>query len=76
MTTEGGQTSLAAYVTSEPPTGVSELTPVGTASGDGELTIDLDEAGVGALRHRLADPAAARSSDGFRGTISEVQVLG
>lgn len=75
VTTEGGQTSLAAYVTSSPPTGIADLTPVGTASGTGPLTITLDEAVSGryvTVWLTLLPPVGAE----FRGTISEVQVLG
>ena len=75
VTTAGGATSLAAYVTSETPTGIAGLTPVGTASGDGEVTIDLDEAVSGryvTIWLTLLPPV----DGGFRGTISEVQVLG
>ncbi|GAB3015647.1 hypothetical protein GCM10011376_05610 [Nocardioides flavus (ex Wang et al. 2016)] len=75
VTTEGGQTSLAAYVTSEPPTGIAGLTPIGTASGAGDLTIDLDEAVSGryvTVWLTLLPPV----DGGFRGTVSEVQVLG
>ena len=75
VTTVGGQTSLAAYVTSERPTGVSGLTPVGTASGDGELSIDLDEP-VSGQYVTVWLTLIPQVSDGFRGTISEVQVLG
>src|SRR6478735_7297066 len=75
VTTAGGQTSLAAYVTSEPPTGVSGLTPVGTASGDGELSIDLDEP-VSGQYVTVWLTLLPQLSDGFRGTITEVQVLG
>jgi hypothetical protein len=75
VTTAGGETSLAAYVTSTPPTGVAGLTPVGTASGTGELTIDLDEAVSG--QYVTIWLTLLPSVDGeFRGTISEVQVLG
>jgi hypothetical protein len=75
VTTEGGQTSLAAYVTSQAPTAVAELTPVGTASGTGELTIDLDEAVSG--RYVTIWLTLLPAVDGeYRGTISEVQVLG
>ena len=75
VTTAGGQTALAAYVTSEAPTGVAGLTPVGTASGDGPVTIELDEAVSGryVTVWLTLIPAV---DDGFRGTISEVQVLG
>ena len=75
VTTEGGQTSLAAYVTSEPPTGVAGLTPVGTASGTGELTITLDEA-VSGQYVTIWLTLLPAVGDEFRGTISEVQVLG
>jgi serine/threonine protein kinase len=75
VTTEGGQTSLAAYVTSTAPTGVADLTPVGTASGTGPLTITLDEAVSG--RYVTVWLTLLPPVDGeFRGTISEVQVLG
>ena len=75
VSTEGGQTALAAYVTSEAPTAVSGLSPVGTASGTGDLTIDLDEAVSGqfvTLWLTILPPV----DGGFRGTITEVQVLG
>jgi hypothetical protein len=75
VTTEGGPTSLAAYVTSTAPTGISGLTPVGTASGTGELTIDLDEAVSG--RYVTVWLTLLPEVDGeFRGTVAEVQVLG
>ncbi|MCW2736345.1 protein kinase [Nocardioides sp.] len=75
VTTAGGQTSLAAYVTSAAPTGVSDLTPVGTASGTGELTIDLAEAVSG--RYVTIWLTLLPAVDGeYRGAISEVQVLG
>ena len=71
----GGQTSLAAYVTSERPTGVSGLSPVGTASGDGELSVDLDEP-VSGPYVTVWLSLLPQVSDGYRGTISEVQVRG
>ncbi len=75
VTTAGGQTSLAAYVTSEAPTGVAGLTPVGTASGEGDLTISLDEAVSG--RYVTVWLTLLPEVDGeFRGTVSEVKVLG
>lgn len=75
VTTAGGQTSLAAYVTSTAPTGISELTPVGTASGTGELTVTMDEAVSG--RYVTVWLTLLPEVDGeFRGTIAEVQVLG
>ncbi|WP_374454061.1 protein kinase [Nocardioides sp.] len=75
VTTEGGQTSLAAYVTSDAPTGVSELTPVGTDSGSGELTISLDEA-VSGRYVTVWLTLLPQVGNEFRGTIAEVQVLG
>jgi hypothetical protein len=75
VSTEGGQTALAAYVTSEPPTGIAGLTPIGTASGAGDLAIDLDEAVSGryvTVWLTILPPVEG----GFRGTITEVQVLG
>jgi hypothetical protein len=75
VTTSGGQTSLAAYVTSERPTGVAGLTPVGTASGDGELTIDLTEP-VSGQYVTVWLTLLPQVSDGYRGTITDVQVLG
>lgn len=75
VATEGGETSLAAYVTSSAPTGVAELTPVGTASGTGELTISLDEAVSGQFVTIWLTLLPEIDGE-FRGTISEVQVLG
>lgn len=75
VSTAGGQTSLAAYVTSEPPTGIAGLTPIGTASGAGDLAVELDEAVSGryvTVWLTLLPPV----DGGFRGTITEVQVLG
>ena len=75
VTVDGGETSLAAYVTSTAPTGVAGLTPVGTASGPGELTIALDEAVSG--QYVTIWLTLLPEIDGeFRGTVSEVQVLG
>jgi len=75
VTTEGGPTSLAAYVTSSAPTGVSDLTPVGTASGTGELTISLDEA-VSGRYVTVWLTLLPQVGNQFRGTLAEVQVLG
>lgn len=75
VTTSGGATSLAAYVTTEPPTAIAGLTPVGTASGDGELTIDLDEAVSGRYVTVWLTVLPAVEG-GFRGEITDVQVLG
>lgn len=70
-----GETSLAAYVTSTAPTGVAGLTPVGTASGSGELTVAVDEAVSGRFV-TVWVTILPQVADGFRATISEVQVLG
>jgi hypothetical protein len=75
VTTEGGQTSLAAYVTSTAPTGIAGLTPVGTASGTGDLTITVDEAVSGRYVTVWLTLLPSVGSE-FRGTISEVQVMG
>lgn len=75
VTTEDGDTSLAAYVTSTAPEGIAGLTPIGTASGTGELTITSDEAVSGryvTVWLTIIPPV----DGGFRGTISEVQVRG
>ena len=75
VTTVGGETELAAYVTGDRPTGVADLTPVGTAAGSGTLTISLEEATSGryVTVWLTSIPAV---DDGFRGSIGEVQVLG
>ncbi|MCA1481110.1 hypothetical protein I6F37_39955, partial [Bradyrhizobium sp. NBAIM08] len=70
-----GETSLAAYVTSTAPTGVAGLTPIGTASGSGELEISVDEAVSGRFV-TVWLTILPQVSDGFRGTITEVQALG
>lgn len=75
VTTEGGQTAFAAYVTGEAPTAVADLSPVGTASGTGELAVDLSEA-VSGRYVTVWLTVLPETGDGFRGTISEVQVLG
>ena len=75
VSTAGGATSLAAYVTTTAPTGIAVLTPVGTASGTGDLTISVDEAVSGrfvTVWLTLLPPV----DGGFRGTITEVRVLG
>ena len=75
VTTVGGDTSLSAYVTSERLTGVADRTPVGDASGTGELTISLEEATTGRYVTVWLTSLPAVEG-GFRGTIAEVQVLG
>lgn len=72
---EGGQTDLAAFVTQTSPTGVADLSPVGEASGDGELLISLDEAVSGQYVTVWLTSLPAVDG-GFRGVISEVEVRG
>ena len=75
VSTEGGATSLAAYVTTTAPTGIAGLTPVGTTSGTGDLTISVDEAVSG--RFVTVWLTLLPTVDGgFRGAVAEVQVLG
>ena len=75
MTIDGGETALAAYVTSTAPTGVAGLSPIGTASGTGDVTITVDEAVSGRFV-TVWLTLLPQVDDGFRGTIAEVQVLG
>lgn len=75
VSTDGGETSLAAYVTSTAPTGVAGLSPIGTASGTGDLTISVDEA-VSGRYVTIWLTLLPQVDGGFRGTIAEVQVLG
>lgn len=75
VTTVGGATALSAYVGAAAPTGVADLTPVGTATGDGTLAIQLDEAVSGRFVTIWLTSLPA-VSDGFRGTIAEVVVKG
>ncbi len=70
-----GETSLAAYVTTTAPTGIAGLTPIGTASGSGDLTISVDEAVSGQFVTVWLTLLPAVDG-GFRGTLTEVQVLG
>lgn len=70
-----GETSLAAYLTQQPPTGVGDLTPAGETSGNGVITINLDEA-VSARYVTVWLTSLPTVEGGFRGTISEVQVRG
>lgn len=75
VATLGGPTSLAIYVTGQAPSGVADLTPVGTATGSGTLTVELDEAVSG--RFVTVWLTALPQLDGtFRGTIADVVVAG
>ncbi len=75
VSTVGGATSLAAYVTTTAPTGIAGLTPIGTASGTGDLTISVDEAVSGRFVTVWLTLLPAVDG-GFRGSVAEVQVLG
>ena len=75
VSTVGGPTSLAAYVTTTAPTGIAGLTPIGTASGTGDLTISVDEAVSGRFVTVWLTLLPAVDG-GFRGSVAEVQVLG
>lgn len=70
-----GETTLSAYVTSEAPTGVRDLTAVGTTSGNGVITVTLDEAVSGRFV-TVWLTAIPQVDDGFRGTVAEIQVKG
>jgi hypothetical protein len=75
VATLGGPTSLSVYITGQAPTGVADLTPVGTATGNGTLTVDLDEAVSG--RFVTVWLTALPQLDGtYRGTIADVVVSG
>jgi hypothetical protein len=75
VATLGGPTSLAIYITGKSPSGVADLTPVGTATGSGTLTVELDEAVSG--RYVTVWLTALPELDGtYRGTIADVVVAG
>jgi hypothetical protein len=75
VATLGGPTSLSIFVTGQSPTGVADLTPVGTATGNGTLTVDLDEAVSG--RYVTVWLTALPQLDGtYRGTVADVVVSG
>jgi hypothetical protein len=76
VSTEDGQTGLATYVTAEPPTAITGLTPLGTAAGTGDLTISVDEPVSGRYVTVWLTLIPSVGAEEFRGTISEVQVLG
>lgn len=70
-----GETSLATYVTETPPERVDQLTAVGEGSGDGEVTITLDEA-VGGRYVTIWLTSLPRDGSDFRGQVAEIQVRG
>lgn len=75
VATLGGPTEVAVYVTTAAPTGVADLTPVGTAAGVGELTVPLDEAVSGQFV-TVWLTSIPPVDDEFRGTIADVAVKG
>lgn len=75
VATLGGPTTLAVYVTDEAPTGVAGLTPVGTQTGNGVLTIPLEVAVSG--RYVTVWLTSIPPIEGeFRGSVAEVVVKG
>jgi hypothetical protein len=75
VATLGGPTAVSVYVTETTPTGVAQLTPVGTAAGNGGLTVTLDEAVSGRFV-TVWLTSLPPVEDGFRGSIAEVAVKG
>ena len=75
VATLGGPTSVSVYVTDTAPTGVAGLTPVGTAAGNGGLTVALDEAVSGQFV-TVWLTSIPPVEDEFRGTIADVVVKG
>jgi hypothetical protein len=75
IATLGGPTSVSVYVTATSPTGIAGLTPVGTAAGNGGLTVTLDEAVSGQFV-TIWLTSLPPAEDGFRGAIAELVVKG
>jgi hypothetical protein len=75
VATLGGPTAVSVYVTGTAPTGVADLTPVGTAAGNGGLTVTLDEAVSGRFV-TVWLTSIPPVEDEFRGTIADVVVKG
>ncbi|QIK74932.1 protein kinase family protein [Nocardioides piscis] len=75
VATLGGPTSVSIFVTSKPPTGVEGLTPVGTAAGNGGLTVTLDEAVPGRYV-TVWLTSIPPVLDEYRGEVAEVSVKG
>jgi hypothetical protein len=75
IATLGGPTSLSVYVSDTAPTGIADLTPAGTATGNGVLAIELDDAVPG--RYVVVWLTSLPMIEGeFRGAIAEVEVRG
>ena len=75
IATLGGPTALSIYVTGTSPTGIAGLTPVGTAAGNGGLTVTLDEAVSGRFVTVWLTSVPPVEGE-FRGTIADVVVKG
>ena len=75
IATLGGPTAVSVYVGSKAPGGIADLTPVGTAAGNGGLTVTLDEAVSGQFV-TVWLTSMPPVEGGFRGTIAEVAVKG
>lgn len=75
IATLGGPTAVSVYVTETAPTSVSDLTPVGTAAGNGGLAVALDEPVSGQFV-TVWLTSIPPVEGGFRGTIADVVVKG
>ncbi|MGN0063690.1 MAG: protein kinase family protein, partial [Nocardioides sp.] len=75
VTTEGGPTTFEVYVSEEPITSLDGLEPVGRGEGAGTVEVGLpdDTGGRYVLVWLTSIPQV---SDGFRGTVAEVEVKG
>lgn len=75
VATLGGPTAVSVFVTSQAPTDVEGLTPVGTAADNGELRVSLDEAVSGRFV-TVWLTSLPEVDGGFRGTVADVVVGG
>ncbi|PVG84139.1 hypothetical protein DDE18_00385 [Nocardioides gansuensis] len=77
VTTLGGPTSVSIYVTTQRPTTVDGLTPVGEQTGTGRLTFTLEEAVSGQFVTVWLTSLPQDQEDGrYRGHVAEVEVRG
>nr|WP_246283581.1 protein kinase family protein [Nocardioides perillae] len=75
VTTQGGPTTAQLYLADGPPDAVAGLDVVARASGEGELTFELDGAASGT--HLVVWLTSLPPvPDGFRGEVAEVEVRG
>ena len=75
VATLGGPTAASVFVTETAPTGVADLTPVGSEAGNGGLTVTLDEAVSGRFV-TVWLTSLPPVEDEFRGMIADVVVKG